>query len=145
MVTVKFVRDGLSEDFPLPSYANPGDAGLDLCCAEDVYLLAGQTKLVSTGLKVILPEGYEGQVRSRSGLAARNEVFVLNSPGTIDTGYTGVVNVILRNAGSADYSCSAGRAIAQMVVAPITRVDVAEAFEMPSTARGTGGFGSTQR
>ncbi|MBR4170136.1 MAG: dUTP diphosphatase [Kiritimatiellae bacterium] len=127
----------------LPSYAHPGDAGLDLTSVEDVELPPGEIRLVKTGLAMALPSGTEAQVRPRSGLAAKHGVTVANTPGTIDEGYRGEIRVILVNLGKAPFRVEKGMRIAQMVIAPVLRVGVAEVTELSDTERGTGGFGSS--
>jgi dUTP pyrophosphatase len=118
---------------------------MDLCAAvqSDVVLQPGERKLIPTGLTIALPEGHEAQVRPRSGLALKNGVTVLNSPGTIDADYRGEVQVILANLGNEAFKVTRGMRIAQMVVAPYSRVVWQETKELSSTARGAGGFGST--
>lgn len=140
-MTVAFKR--LVPDAVLPAYAHPGDAGMDLCSAESLVVPPGGRALVHTGLKMALPPGYEAQVRPRSGLALKRGVTVLNTPGTIDEGYRGEVGVILANFGECDFAVEKGDRIAQMVVAPVTRAEVAEVDELDATDRGEGGFGST--
>jgi len=128
----------------LPAKAHSGDAGFDLFAAEAAYIRPGRTYLVSIGFDVALPMGYVGFVCSRSGLAAKDEVFVLNAPGVVDSGYRGPLKVILRNAGSASFYVDKGDRIGQLVVQktyPVAAVEVAE-FE-DDTERGTGGFGSS--
>ena len=127
----------------LPSYAHPGDAGMDIRSIEDLVIDPGARKLVRTGLVMMLPPGYEAQVRPRSGLALRNGVTVLNTPGTIDEGYRGEVGVVLANFGSEPFRVEKGSKIAQIVVAPCTRAEIEETVEIDSTERGEGGFGST--
>ena len=128
----------------LPERAHPGDAGLDLYAAADVDIPAGEARLVGTGLAVALPPGTEGQVRPRSGLALRHAVTVLNAPGTIDAGYRGEVGVVLVNHGRQAFRVRQGMKIAQLVVAPVVEVEVVEAQDdLPETARGGRGFGST--
>ena len=127
----------------LPLYAHKGDAGMDLRSAVDVEIAPGARALVKTGLAMALPEGYEAQVRPRSGLALKRGITVLNTPGTIDEGYRGEVGVILFNSGSEPFKVSVGDKIAQMVVAPVTRAEIAEVAELDGTERGAGGFGST--
>ncbi len=127
----------------LPAYAHPGDAGMDVCSAEDAVLEPGGRRLVRTGLVMVLPPDAEAQVRPRSGLALKHGVTVLNTPGTIDSGYRGEVGVILANFGSEPYVVEKGARIAQIVVAPVVRADVAETEEADDTVRGSGGFGST--
>lgn len=128
---------------PLPSYATEGAAGLDLAAAEAATLPPGARALVGTGLALELPDGYEAQVRPRSGLAAKKGVTVLNSPGTIDSDYRGEVKVILINHGDADFVIEVGDRIAQMVIAPVVQVELALATSLPNSDRGAGGFGST--
>ena len=127
----------------LPAYAHPGDAGMDLCSAEELSVLPGGRALVHTGLVICLPDGFEAQVRPRSGLALKRGVTVLNSPGTVDAGYRGEVGVILANFGESAFDVRVGDRIAQLVIAPVTHVEVAEACDVDDTARGAGGFGST--
>ena len=147
-VTVRITRiDGVKQDVQLPKYATDHSAGMDLCAAvdSDFILKAGETALISTGFAIALPEGYEAQVRPRSGLAAKNQVTVLNSPGTIDADYRGEVKVILTNFGKQDFVIKRGDRIAQMVVAPYTRVQWEEKESLDETKRGAGGFGHTGR
>jgi dUTP pyrophosphatase len=131
----------------LPSYATEGAAGLDLaaCVDEPVIIPPGGTVRVPTGIAVALPRGFEGQVRPRSGLAAKHGITVLNAPGTIDADYRGEVQVLLINHGPDPFTVSTGDRIAQLVVAAVTRVRVEtiEPGELDETARGSGGFGST--
>ena len=128
----------------IPSYAHPGDAGLDLSSCETVEIAPGSTAMVRTGVAIALPPGTEGQVRPRSGLAARHAVTVLNAPGTIDEGYRGEVRVILINHGLEIFRVEPGMRIAQLVVAPVLRVETVSVDSLGNaTARGTGGFGST--
>ena len=133
----------LSPTAILPSYAHPGDAGLDLFANVTVSLDPGETKLVGTGISLELPQGTEGQVRPRSGLALKHGVTVLNSPGTIDHGYRGEVGVILINHGVKRFDIVPGMKIAQLVVAACLTVEVVQAEELSGTSRGHGGFGST--
>ena len=128
----------------IPSYAHPGDAGLDLSSCETVEIAPGSTAMVRTGVAIALPPGTEGQVRPRSGLAAKHAVTVLNAPGTIDEGYRGEVRVILINHGLEIFRVEPGMRIAQLVVAPVLRVETVSVDSLDNaTARGTGGFGST--
>jgi dUTP pyrophosphatase len=140
-MTVSFKR--ISPDASLPSYARPGDAGMDLKSAEDAVVEPGARLLVHTGLAMALPEGYEAQVRPRSGLALKHGITVLNTPGTIDEGYRGEVGVILFNTGDTAFKIAKGDRIAQMVIAPVTRARIVETDDLGSTERGAGGFGST--
>ena len=127
----------------LPEYAHPGDAGMDVFSVEDVVLPPGGRALVRTGLVMQLPPDAEAQVRPRSGLALKHGVTVLNAPGTIDAGYRGEVGVILVNHGEKPFSVERGMKVAQIVVAPVVRAEIAETDETDATARGAGGFGST--
>ena len=132
-------------DLPLPAYETAQSAGMDLAAAIDapVTLAPGGRAMVPTGLGIALPAGYEAQVRPRSGLAAKNGVTVLNTPGTVDADYRGEVKVILINLGDDAFEIERGMRIAQMVIAPVTQASFAEVDTLPETARGTGGFGST--
>lgn len=130
-------------DAMLPLYAHPGDAGLDLFSVEDQILQPGETEIIKTGISVELPAGTEGQVRPRSGLALKNQITVLNTPGTVDEGYRGEVGVILINHGKNPFEVKKGMKIAQLVIAPVLRVEVDEAGELSDTRRSSGGFGST--
>jgi dUTP pyrophosphatase len=140
-MTVKFRK--IDPAAILPSYAHPGDAGMDVRSVEELVVEPGGRKLVRTGLVMMLPPGYEAQVRPRSGLALKNGVTVLNTPGTIDEGYRGEVGVILANLGAEPFRAEKGAKIAQIVIAPCTRAEIVETAEIDETARGTGGFGST--
>jgi dUTP pyrophosphatase len=133
----------LRADAILPEYSHPGDAGMDLFSCERVELRAGESALVGTCISIELPEGAEAQIRPRSGLAAKHQITVLNSPGTIDAGYRGEVRVILINHGREPFVVEKGMKIAQMVVQPVIHVDVQEVKELSQTERGAGGFGST--
>lgn len=132
-------------DLPLPAYATDGSAGLDLRAAEAHRLERGERALVGTGFAVALPAGCEGQIRPRSGLAARRGVTVLNAPGTIDADYRGEVKVLLVNHGTEPVEIRVGDRIAQLVVAPVHRVRAVEVAALSETTRGPGGFGSTGR
>ncbi|HEY3781159.1 MAG TPA: dUTP diphosphatase [Fimbriimonadaceae bacterium] len=134
----------VAADGKLPSYATQGAAGLDLCSAEDFELAPMQRRCVSTGLRVAIPQGYEGQVRPRSGLALKMGLGMVNSVGTIDSDYRGEIRVLLINFGSEIVTISRGERIAQMVVCPVTHVEVVQVEQIPmDTVRGEGGFGST--
>ena len=130
-------------DAALPAYAHPSDAGMDVRSVEDVTIPARGRALVHTGLVMLLPPGYEAQVRPRSGLALKNGVTVLNTPGTIDAGYRGEVGVILANFGDGDFSVRKGDKIAQIVIAPVTQAVIKETDDVDVTDRGADGFGST--
>ncbi|MBC7951239.1 MAG: dUTP diphosphatase [Rhodospirillaceae bacterium] len=144
-VTVPIQRLAHAADLPLPRYETAHAAGLDLmaCIPADISIAPGKRALIPTGFALALPEGFEAQVRPRSGLAAKHGITVLNSPGTIDADYRGEVAVILINLGDTDFAITRGMRIAQMVVAPVARAILAETAELPQTDRGAGGFGST--
>lgn len=144
-ITIAVLRQPHSEGLPLPSYATPDSAGCDLLAAvtEDLVLPPMGRALIPTGLCIALCNHYEAQVRPRSGLAAKHGVTILNSPGTIDADYRGEVKVLLVNLGDTDFTITRGMRIAQLVVAPVTRVQWEEAEALPPSLRGDGGFGST--
>jgi dUTP pyrophosphatase len=135
------------EGLELPAYATPGSAGCDLRAAivEPLTLAPGARALVPTGIAVAIPEGFEGQVRMRSGLAIRHGLTLLNGPGTIDADYRGEIQVILANLGSDPVTLSRGERIAQLVVAPVARARLERREALPETKRHDGGFGSTGR
>ncbi len=137
------------EGLALPAYQSADAAGLDLLAAvpetAPLVLLPGEHALVPTGLAIALPQGFEAQVRPRSGLAARHGVTVLNSPGTIDADYRGEISVILINHGDAPFAIRRGERIAQMVIAPVVRAEFLPVSSLSTTNRGRGGFGSTGR
>jgi dUTP pyrophosphatase len=128
---------------PLPAYARPDDAGLDLYAAEPVTLAPGARALVATGIALAIPSGFAGFVLPRSGLALRHGVTVLNTPGLVDAGYRGEIKVLLVNHGDAPVSLGRGERVAQLVVQRVERVALAPVAELPESARGAGGFGST--
>lgn len=140
-MTLAFKR--IHPDAVLPAYAHPSDAGMDLRSVADVAIAPGKRALVPTGLVMMLPPGYEAQIRPRSGLALKHGVTVLNTPGTIDSGYRGEVGVVLANFGDADFQVRKGDKIAQAVIAPVIRPEIAETDTIDETDRGAGGFGST--
>jgi len=142
---IRFVRLPHAEGLSLPERSTVGSAGLDLRAAvsEEVTLQPGERAAIPTGLQLEIPAGFEGQVRPRSGLAIRNGVTVVNSPGTIDSDYRGEVAVLLINLGSELFSISRGDRIAQLVVAPVVAVELEESETLDATVRGEGGFGST--
>ncbi|MDI3282083.1 dUTP diphosphatase [Polyangium sp. 15x6] len=145
-VRIACVRVG-GADVPLPAYQSAGAVGLDLCAAvvEDVSIGPGQRKLVPTGVRVAIPEGYEGQVRPRSGLALKHGITVLNAPGTIDPDYRGELMVLLVNHGDAPFVVRRGERIAQLVICPVARAELVVVESLDETARGEGGYGSTGR
>lgn len=130
-------------DAKMPSYAHKGDAGVDLYSAEDMALKPMERKLVPTGIKIAVPNGYEAQVRPKSGIAINNGITVLNTPGTIDSGYRGEVMVITINLGNEVFKIEKGKKIAQMVFKKIEEVEFKEVNNLDETARNEGGFGST--
>lgn len=142
---VRIQRLASACDLPLPSPGSPGSAGLDLraAVAEDLVLPPGGRALVPTGLILEIPPGWEGQVRPRSGLALRHGIGVINAPGTIDSDYRGEVGVILINLGDQPFRLQRGDRIAQLVLAPVERVEWEEADSLEDSQRGPGGFGST--
>jgi len=142
-VPVRRLANG--RDLPLPAYESGAAAGMDLLAAVDADLVLepGARALVPTGIQVALPEGFDGQVRPRSGLALRHGVTVLNTPGTIDADYRGEIGVVLVNLGHASFTVTRGMRIAQLVVAPVAKVGWQEVEALPESGRGDGGFGST--
>ncbi len=144
-VRIALQRLPQGEGLPLPNYMSDHAAGADLCAAvrEQLTLLPGARALVPTGFSIALPPGYEAQIRPRSGLALRSGVTCLNSPGTIDADYRGEVQVVLANLGSEPVVIARGDRIAQMIVAPVSRASFDVVEQLPPTARGDGGFGST--
>jgi dUTP pyrophosphatase len=140
-MTLKFKR--IHPDAVLPAYAHPSDAGMDVRSVEELAIAPGKRALVRTGLVMMLPQLYEAQVRPRSGLALKHGITVLNTPGTIDSGYRGEVGVVLINLGQEEFKVAKGDKIAQLVIAPVTQPEIAEAFDVDETDRGEGGFGST--
>ncbi len=134
-----------AHDLALPAYATQHSAGMDLLAAvvEPVTLATGERALIPTGLAIALPDGYEAQIRPRSGLALKHGITLVNTPGTIDADYRGEIGVIVINHGHAAFTIERGMRIAQMVIAAYTRAHFEEVATLPETARGTGGFGST--
>ncbi len=142
---IRIQRESEYKDLPLPEYATEYSAGMDLHAAtrSEIVLKPGQWRLISTGIRVAIPQGYEGQVRPRSGLSLKYGVTLLNTPGTIDSDYRGIVGIILINHGEEPFVIRRGDRIAQLVVTPISRLELEEVAVLTSTRRGTGGFGST--
>ena len=144
-ITIALKRLPHGRGLPLPAYATAGAAGMDVVAAEDMELVPGARAAVATGFALAIPEGYEVQVRPRSGLALKHGVTCLNTPGTIDHDYRGEVKVILANLGTEPFAVARGERIAQLVPAPIQRAVLAEVESLDETVRGLGGFGSTGR
>ena len=142
-VEVRVKRLNHGAGLALPVYATSGAAGMDICAAESLNLRVGKRHAVATGFAFAIPEGYEVQVRPRSGLALKHGITCLNTPGTIDSDYRGEVKVILANLGEDDFMINKGDRIAQIVVAPVTHGNLIEVEDLDATVRGTGGFGST--
>ncbi|GLS19851.1 hypothetical protein GCM10007874_28680 [Labrys miyagiensis] len=146
-LSIPILRLSHAADLPLPSYQSEGAAGLDLMAAlaagETLVLQPMMRALVPTGLVFQIPQGYEGQVRPRSGLAVKSGITVLNAPGTVDADYRGEVKVALINLGAESFAIEHGMRIAQLVIAPVTLSVLVETAEVDSTARGSSGFGST--
>lgn len=140
---LQFKRESGYESIELPAYQTSGSAGLDVRAAEALVLLPGETKLVPTGFSMALSDGYEAQLRPRSGLAAKNQLTLLNSPGTIDADFRGHVHVILTNLGRESFEIKVGDRIAQMVIARVERPTIQIVEELDNTERGSGGFGHT--
>ncbi len=137
------VQVTIGEGAVLPQYQTEHAAGMDLRCADDFTLYPNERRLIPTGLKLAIPPGYEGQVRPRSGLALRHGISMVNTPGTIDADYRGEVAVILINHGADVVTFNAGDRIAQLVICPVTRVELVVVDTLEETERGEGGFGST--
>jgi dUTP pyrophosphatase len=145
MIDIKLKRLAHGEGLPLPSYASDGAAGLDVVAAESLTLPPGARHAVATGFAIAIPEGFEVQVRPRSGLALKYGITCLNTPGTIDSDYRGEVKVILANLGGEPFEVVRGERIAQLVPAPVLRAAFEEVEALDDTERGGGGFGSTGR
>ena len=144
-VEVRVKRLNHGAGLALPAYATSGAAGMDICAAESLNLRAGKRHAVATGFAFAIPDGYEVQVRPRSGLALKHGVTLPNSPGTIDSDYRGPLGVIVMNAGQEPFHIAHGDRIAQMVVAPVVQAGFAVVDDLDETDRGAGGFGSTGR
>jgi dUTP pyrophosphatase len=145
LIDIELQRLPHGEGLPLPARASEHAAGLDVVAAEDVTLASGQRHAVATGFAIAIPEGYEVQVRPRSGLALKHGITCLNTPGTIDSDYRGEVKVILANLGSEPFEVRRGERIAQLVPAPVLASSFREVETLGETSRGVGGFGSTGR
>lgn len=144
-ITIELTRLPHGEGLPLPAYATAGAAGMDVVAAEDLILAPGGRHAVATGFAIAIPDGYEVQVRPRSGLALKHGITCVNTPGTIDSDYRGEVKVILANLGSDAFPIARGDRIAQLVAAPVQRAVFTEVATLDETVRGAGGFGSTGR
>lgn len=142
-ITIHIKRLPHGDGLPLPAYATSGAAGMDVVAAEDLELAPGGRHAVATGFALAIPEGFEIQVRPRSGLALKNGISLPNTPGTIDSDYRGELKIIMINLGAETFSIRRGDRIAQLVVAPVQIATFTEVAELDDTARGTGGFGST--
>ena len=144
---VKLLIKKLQKNIILPEYKTDGSSGMDLMAnvEQTVKILPGEKKIISTGIMVAIPEQYEIQIRPRSGLAAKNGISVLNTPGTIDSDYRGEIKVILINLGKDIFEINKNDRIAQMIVCPIIKVELKEVESLPETVRGKGGFGSTNK
>ena len=145
MTQVKILRLPHATDLPLPSYATSGSAGMDLIAAieNDLILLPSETKLVPTGLIIELPVGFEAQIRPRSGLAIKNQIGLMNSPGTIDSDYRGEIKVIITNFGKENFVIHRGDRIAQMIIAKYEKIIWSDSETLNETERSSGGFGHT--
>ena len=145
MIHIQIARLPHGEGLPLPAYATPGAAGMDVVAAEDLDLAPGERHAVATGFKLAIPDGYEIQVRPRSGLAFKHGVTVPNTPGTIDSDYRGELKILMINHGPDSFPVRRGERIAQLVPAAVTKAGFDEVAELDATDRGAGGFGSTGR
>lgn len=145
MSVLRIKRLENNQDLPLPKYETSGSAGMDLIAAIDapIILKPGEINLIKTGIAIALEKGYEAQVRPRSGLALKNGITVLNTPGTIDSDYRGEVCIIMINHSKQDFTINRGMRIAQMVIAACVQAEIVEVNNLDETARGVGGFGST--
>ena len=144
-MNVSITRLPHGKDLALPAYATTHSAGMDLMAAiaDPITLAPGERKLIPTGIAIALPDGFEAQVRPRSGLALKHGLSIVNAPGTVDADYRGEVGVLLINLGQENFTIERGMRIAQMVIAPYSRARFNEVLELPSSERGEGGFGST--
>ena len=144
---VKLLIKKLQKNIILPEYKTEGSSGMDLMAnvEQTVKILPGEKKIISTGIMVAIPEQYELQIRPRSGLAAKNGISIINTPGTIDSDYRGEIKVILINLGKDIFQINKNDRIAQMIVCPIIKVELKEVESLPKTIRGEGGFGSTDK
>lgn len=147
MKTVKILvkRNSEAKDLALPAYMSAGASGMDLCAAieHDVVIQPGEIKLISTGISVSIPAGYEAQIRPRSGLALKHGITFVNTPGTIDSDYRGVISLIVTNLGKEPYTVKRASRLAQMVIQEVIRAEIVEVEELADTVRSQGGFGHT--
>jgi dUTP pyrophosphatase len=145
--TVKLLikRDPEAKDLAVPAYMSQGASGMDLYAAvsQDVAIKPGEIKLISTGISVAIPLGYEAQIRPRSGLALKHGITFVNTPGTIDSDYRGIISLIVANLGKEVYTIKRGARLAQMVIQEVVRAEIIEVDELTDTARSNGGFGHT--
>ena len=143
-IRITRVESGL-KDIPLPAYATRGSSGMDIYASveDDLHLQPGETTLVPTGIRIAVPEGFEAQVRPRSGLAIKHEIGILNSPGTIDSDYRGEVKIVITNFGKKEFIVRRGDRVAQLVISPVVRAIWEEVNSIDETERGEGGFGHT--
>ena len=146
-VKISIKRKKGCEDLPLPKYATSGSSGMDLCADVDgeIHLMPGEIRLVSAGIYVSIPEGYEAQVRPRSGLALKHGISLVNTPGTIDSDYRGLVSLIMINHGKDPFTIKRGERVAQMVIQEVTQAQVDIKDDLDETVRSAGGFGHTGR
>jgi dUTP pyrophosphatase len=144
-IKVNIKRKESAKDLPIPAYATDGSSGVDLYAdvREEIVLSPGDIKLISCGVYIELPAGYEAQIRPRSGLALKHGISFVNTPGTIDSDYRGLISLITINLGKEDFSIKRGFKLAQMVIKEVTRAEFVEVEELDETARAHGGFGST--
>ncbi|SHK22311.1 dUTP diphosphatase [Paramaledivibacter caminithermalis] len=140
---MKLYVEIIDNNAKLPSYAHDGDAGMDLYSTDEIIILPGERALIHTGIKIQLPPNTEAQIRPRSGLALKNGITLLNTPGTIDEGYRGEIGIIVINHGTEEFRVTRGMKIAQMVIKPVLRVEVEQVDYLNNSERGEGGFGST--
>lgn len=140
---MKLLVERINEKAIIPFQVHEGDVGMDLFSVDEVVLKPMERKLIHTGIRIQLPKNTEAQIRPRSGLALKNGITVLNTPGTIDEGYRGEIGIILINLGQEEFKVTQGMRVAQMVIKPTLTLDVEEVVELTSTDRGEGGFGST--
>jgi dUTP pyrophosphatase len=144
-VKIKIRRKENAKDLPLPGYATPGSSGLDLYAdvESDTIIRPGEIKLISCGIYIALPPGFEAQTRPRSGLSLKHGITLVNAPGTIDSDYRGLVSLIITNLGNEDYVIKRAQRLAQMVIQKVTKAEFIETDELDETTRAAGGFGHT--